>query len=918
MSTQSSPPPPPASSDPNWHALSIDEVAALLRTHTDQGLSAAEAAHRLQQSGPNTLPQQKRPGPLRRFLAQFHNILIYILLLAGLITALLGHVVDSAVIVVVVLVNAVIGFIQEGKAEDALAAIRKMLSSRATVLRDARQFDIPADELVAGDLVLLASGDKVPADLRLIQAPGLQIDEAILTGESLTADKQIDAVAATSGLGDRFSMAYSGTVVTHGRALGCVVATGARTEIGRIGRVVGNIQEVPTPLLRKMATFGQVLTWSIVGAGILLFAFGVLVHGYPARDMFMAVVGLAVAAIPEGLPAIVTIALAIGVKRMARRNAIVRRLPAVEALGSVTVICTDKTGTLTRNEMTAQQVLTADTSLQVTGAGYEPKGEFLRDGRMAGPDEIALLDLVCRAALLCNDASLREEGASWRVTGDPTEIALLTLAVKAGLEQDDERRSHPRDDVIPFESEHRFMATLHHDHQGRSTTFLKGAPERVLALCSTQAVAGGTAALVSGQWQARLDQTAAAGMRLLAIAMRTESDHQRELLFADVERGGFTLLAVLGLSDPPREEAIRSIAACRKAGIRVKMITGDHPVTATAIGQQLGLADDIRSLRGEDLDAMSDSELRQAAVSTAIFARASPEHKLRLVRALQDQGEVVAMTGDGVNDSPALKSADVGVAMGGKGTEAAKDSAEIVLADDNFASIVAAVEEGRTVYDNIRKAIIFILPTNGGEAGMVVLAILLGMTLPITPVQILWVNMVTEITLSLSIAFEKPEANVMSRPPRDPREPLLSAFLLWRIAFVSVLLMAGCTGLFLWEIDQGESLEFARSVAINALVTAEMLYLLNCRHLHQSWFSREGVFGNPYVLLAIGVLVVLQLIFTYHPQMQALFGTAAIDWAAWGRIMLFAMLLSLVLEAEKLIMRRWALRAVSAARTQPA
>ncbi|MDO9216613.1 MAG: HAD-IC family P-type ATPase, partial [Lacisediminimonas sp.] len=445
----------------------------------------------------------------------------------------------------------------------------------------------------------------------------------------------------------------------------------------------------------------------------------VLVHGYPARDMFMAVVGLAVAAIPEGLPAIVTIALAIGVKRMARRNAIVRRLPAVEALGSVTVICTDKTGTLTRNEMTAQQVLTADTSLQVTGAGYEPKGEFLRDGRMAGPDEIPLLGLVCRAALLCNDASLREEGASWRVTGDPTEIALLTLAVKAGLEQDDERRSHPRDDVIPFESEHRFMATLHHDHQGRSTTFLKGAPERVLALCSTQAVAGGTAALVSGQWQARLDQTAAAGMRLLAIAMRTESDHQSELLFADVERGGFTLLAVLGLSDPPREEAIRSIAACRKAGIRVKMITGDHPVTATAIGQQLGLADDIRSLRGEDLDAMSDSELRQAAVSTAIFARASPEHKLRLVRALQDQGEVVAMTGDGVNDSPALKSADVGVAMGGKGTEAAKDSAEIVLADDNFASIVAAVEEGRTVYDNIRKAIIFILPTNGGEAGMV-------------------------------------------------------------------------------------------------------------------------------------------------------------------------------------------------------
>lgn len=885
-----------------WHACSAAEALSALDTNR-QGISDADARHRLAQYGPNSLPPPPRRSALVRFLRQFQNVLIYVLLAAGAITLMLGHIVDAGVIVGVVLINAVIGFIQEGKAEQALDAIRKMLPLQAQVLRDGRRELVRADLLVPGDIVFICSGDKVPADVRLLDVRSLRIGEAVLTGESVPVEKQADPVAAECELGDRASMAYSGTLVTYGQGTGVVVATGGATEIGRISSMLAQVEELSTPLLRKLGDFGQKLTWATLVAAGLMFAGGTLLRGYSVSEMFLAAVGLAVAAIPEGLPAIMTITLAIGVRRMAGRNAIIRRLPAAEVLGSVTVICSDKTGTLTRNEMTVQRVLTADESYDVTGVGYAPDGGFsCRDLDVDLKGHAELRDLALAAAL-CNDASLRFVDGSWQLAGDPTEGALVTLAMKAGIDPETEKSALPRIDVIPFESEHRYMASLHHDHRGRTRVFLKGAPERVIEFCSTQREHGGDMPLNREAWLQRMEQAAAEGMRLLAIAARTEPENRRQLVFGDVEAGGFTLLAVVGITDPPRDEARRAVAACLDAGVRVKMITGDHVATAAAIGRQLGLATDIRALTGASIDGLDDKALQSVAAETDVFARASPEHKLRLVSALQAQGNVVAMTGDGVNDAPALKRADVGVAMGCKGTEAAKEASEIVLADDNFASIVAAVEEGRAAFDNIRKAILFILPTNGGEAGMVLIAVLLGMALPITPVQILWVNMITAVTLSLAIAFERPETDTMRRPPRDPQEPLLSRYLVWRIGLVSALLVAGSLGLFLWESANGAALEVARTAAVNALVMGEIAYLFNCRHVSASSLNREGMFGNRYILAAIGLLVLFQLLFTYLPAMQALFGTAGLQSGAWIRIGAFGVALLLLVELEKWLFR---------------
>ncbi len=887
-----------------WHDRPVDAVLQAFET-TRQGLSTAEAAARLKRHGRNVLPPPQRRGPLVRFLLQFHNVLIYVLLAAALITAFMGHFLDSLVILGVVVINAVIGFIQEGKAEEALAAIRGMLSPRAQVLRDGRRQEIDAAELVPGDIVFLVSGDRVPADLRLLEVKSLKVEEAALTGESVAVEKQVDPVPAAAPLGDRASMAWSGTLVTYGQATGVVVATGRHTEIGRISQMLAEVERIETPLLRKLKHFGYLLTWVILTVAALTFAFGTLVRDYSAGEMFLAAVGLAVAAIPEGLPAILTITLALGVQAMARRRAIVRRLPAVEALGSVTVICSDKTGTLTRNEMTVQALLTAEHEFHVTGVGYAPHGGFELDGREAAVDAYPLLRDIARVALLCNDASLEPEGETWRLNGDPTEGALVTLALKAGLDPKYEAEAWPRTDVIPFESAHRFMATLHHDHTGRGWIALKGAPERVLALCTRQRVAAGDEPLEPERWQAAMQDIAARGMRLLALAVKPATADKRVLEFADVEAGDFTLLAVAGIADPPREEAIRAVADCRAAGIRVKMITGDHAATASAIGAELKLADEIHTLTGSEIEAMDADALRRVALATEIFARASPEHKLRLVEALQAEGQVVAMTGDGVNDAPALKRADVGVAMGMKGTEAAKEAGQIVLADDNFATIAAAVEEGRRIYDNIRKAIVFILPTNGGQAGVLVAAILLGLSeLPITPVQILWVNMVTAVTLALALAFEPAEADVMRRPPRPPQEPILTPFMLWRVAFVSVLLVGGSLGLFLWELERGASLEVARTATVNLLMLGEVFYLFNCRRLVNPVLAWEGLTGNHWVWVAIAALIALQLAFTYAPLMQTLFHTAALDPAAWGRILAFGLFVLLVVELEKAVVRR--------------
>ncbi|HEC18931.1 MAG TPA: cation-transporting P-type ATPase [Gammaproteobacteria bacterium] len=868
------------------------------------GLSTAEAARRLAEFGPNALPAARARSPVLRFLSQFHNVLIYVLVVAGVVTALLGHWLDAWVILGVVVLNALIGFLQEGKAEQALNAIRHMLSPSAMVLRDGRQLRIPARELVPGDVVLLQSGDKVPADLRLFQVKGLQVQEAVLTGESLAVEKVVAAVAPEAELGERRSMAYSGTLVTHGQGRGVVVATGAQTEIGRISELVSTTPVVETPLLRQMAQFGRWLTAAILVVAVLTFAFGVLLRGYTAAEMFIAAVSLAVAAIPEGLPAIMTITLAIGVQRMARRNAIIRRLPAVETLGAVTVICSDKTGTLTRNEMTVRSIVTADQRVEVTGTGYDPHGIFRVRQQDVQPEQHPLLLEMLRAAMLCNDASLELVDGEWRVHGDPMEGALLVAGMKAGLDPSGEIQRYPRTDLIPFESEHRFMATLHHGHSGEAFVFLKGAPERVLEMCTRQKIAEGEQRLDKNDWLKCIEEMAGQGQRVLAMAMKPVAYEQLELRFDDVAEG-LILLGLFGLMDPPRDEAVAAVQACAVAGIRVKMITGDHAATARTIAAQLKLANASEVLTGQQLDVMPEAELRQQVERVNVYARVSPSHKLQLVELLQAQGGVVAMTGDGVNDAPALKRADVGVAMGLNGTEAAKEAAEVVLADDNFASITHAVEEGRTVYANLRKAILFILPTSVGEALIILAAIALGFQqLPLTPVQILWVNLVTAVTLALSLAFEPPEPRVMHRPPRDPRAPILNVHLLWRIVFVSLILMTGTFGLFLWETQQGAGIAQARTVAVNTLVMFEIFYLFNSRYITAPVINRRGITGNPYVLMAIAALLILQMAFTYLAPLQALFGTTAIGLDVWVHIVLVGSSVLFLVELEKAFLRR--------------
>lgn len=888
------------------HALSGAAVLARLGVSTE-GLSSAEASARLARFGPNRLPRQRGPGPLTRLLLQFHNVLIYVLLAAAVLTALLGEWVDSAVIVAVVLINALVGYAQEGKAERALEAIRGMVSPRANVLRDGRVVTVGAEALVPGDIVRLQSGDRVPADLRLLSTKNLRIEEASLTGESLPADKGAEACARDAPLGDRTCIAYSGTVVTFGQGTGVAVATAEATELGRISALLAHTERIETPLLRKLARFGRWLSIGIVAVAVLAFAIGVGLHDYPVTQMFMAAVGLAVAAIPEGLPAIITITLAIGVQRMARRHAIVRMLPAVETLGSVTTVCSDKTGTLTRNEMTVQALAAGEARYAVSGIGYAPYGDFVRDETPVDPHAEPDLRELLRAGLVCNDATLRAVDGQWQITGDPTEAALVVCARKAGLEAAHEAEARPRVDVIPFESEHRFMATLHRGPAGAGVVYLKGAPERVIAMCSRERVAGVDRPLAADHWHAIAEDLASHGQRMLALARLSTAPEKRTLVVDDVAHG-LTLLGLVGMVDPPREEAIRAVRVCQAAGIRVKMITGDHASTAAAIAQRLGIGDGGKAVTGKELDRLDDAALRRVASTGDVYARVSPEHKLRLVRALQANGEIVAMTGDGVNDAPALKRADVGVAMGITGTEAAKEAAEVVLADDNFASIAAAIEEGRTIYDNLRKTILFILPTNGGEAFILVTAIALGMALPILPVQILWVNMVTAVTLALALSFEPAEPSVMRRPPRAPDAPIFSRYFMWRTLFVSLLMVVAALGLSTWEQAQGASAEAARTAVVNVLVVIEAFYLLNTRFLVAAVGPRTALRGNPYVSLMIVLVIALQLVFTYAPFMHAMFHTVPLTAGAWRRIAAAGLAAFLVIELEKAAVRAIGLR----------
>lgn len=892
--------------DGAWHTRTGDDVLARLDTHRD-GLSTTVAAERRLRFGSNQLPAAARRHPLLRFLAQFNNALIYFLLAACVAAWILGHRVDAAVIVAVVLINAIVGYVQEDKAERALDAIRKMISPSASVWRDGRRASLPVVELVPGDVVLIEAGDRVPADLRLLHARGLMIDEAMLTGESVAAGKDDAVASADAPLGDRSGMAFSGTLVVAGQGTGVVVATGAATEIGRISTLIEGVQQFTTPLLRQINAFGQRFTWVAMGAAVLLFLFATLVRAYPWPDALIAVVALAVGVVPEGLPAVITITLAIGVQRMAARRAIIRRLPAVETLGAISVICSDKTGTLTRNEMTSRRVVVPGHVVLVSGSGYAPQGALIAtEGDEDGIAIEAAMPLI-RCGLLCGNANLRLSGEQWVVEGDPMEGALLALSRKAGIDPDHLRTEWRRRDEIPFDAEYRFMATLHQAPHGGEAIFVKGAPERVLGMCRMQARgadAGDVESLADAAWADEIARTAAEGQRVLGFAMKLRGDATGRLGFEDLD-DGLVFLGVVGFVDPPRDEAIQAIAACRSAGIDVKMITGDHAATANAIARQLGLDAEKATVIGSAVDAVSDADLVRLASDTAVFARTNPEHKLRIVRALQSTGAIVAMTGDGVNDAPALKQADVGVAMGHKGTEAAKEAAAMVLLDENFASIVAAVREGRTVYDNIRKVIAWTMPTNGGEALTVIAAILFGFAMPMSAAQILWINLITSVTLGLALAFEPTEEGVMARRPRRADAGLLNSFMLWRIVVVSILFALGGLGVFFYSLGRGHDLEMARTMVVNAIVVFEIFYLFSVRYLHMTSLTWRGALGTPAVLGALAIVVAGQLAFTYLPIMQALFDTRAISVADGAVILAAGVALMAVLEVEKWILRRW-------------
>ncbi len=899
--------------DRAWHALPAEEVARFLEAEPDDGLTPAEAAARLERFGPNIISKQRGKGPLRRLLEQFTQSLVLILIAAGAVTAFLGEWVDSAVIFGVVIINALVGFFQEARAIQAIEALSKVMTTETTVVRAGARTRVPADQLVPGDLVILQSGDKVPADLRLTYSRDLRVDESALTGESVPAEKRTEPLEGTAVLADRSNMAYASTLCSRGQGAGVVVATGDATQVGNISHLIAEAHKLQTPLTRKIAQFSRLLLFVILGLAVITAVVGV-VRGEPVVDVFLAAVALAVGAIPEGLPAAVTIVLSIGVSRMARRRAIIRRLPAVETLGSTTVICSDKTGTLTENQMTVQKAVVGGRSYPVSGVGYDPEGEVLSaEGEpkldLADPGNASVLE-VFRAGLLCNDSSLYSEEGRWNTTGDPTEGALIVSAAKAGMTQEVEGHALPRLDTLPFESEYQYMATLHEMPDGGRVAYVKGATERLLSRATTALAAdGGTGPIDREEIEQRAYEMASAGLRVLAFARKVMDPATADLTHEAMSQD-LVFLGLQGMIDPPRQEAITAIEVCHAAGVEVKMITGDHAVTAGAVARQLGLRKpgcsfdpDLAVQTGADLEETSDDELSGIAENTLVFARVTPEQKIRLVTALQGRGHVVAMTGDGVNDGPALRQADIGVAMGRGGTEVAKEAADMVLTDDNFASIEAAVEEGRGVFDNLTKFITWTLPTNLAEGLVILVAVLAGVILPILPVQILWINMTTGVIIGTTLAFEAKEAGIMRRRPRAPRAPILDRVLIGRIVLVGLLLVGGAFGLFEYAQQTGRSLAEARTVASNVIVFGELAFLFNCRSLlRPSW--RVSLGTNRVLLGGALLMVALQLLFTYVPAMNTVFGTSAVGLRLWGWIIGVAVLVHVAVEVEKWIRRR--------------
>ncbi len=893
------------------HARSGAEVLAALAATAD-GLSGIEASQRLASHGPNRVDAAAAEPAWKRFLRHFDDVLIYILLGAAALKAAMGEWIDFGVILAVAVINALIGFIQEGRAEQALAGIRNMLSAEAQVLRDGEWTHVPAEELVPGDIVRVAAGDKVPADLRLLEASNLRVEEAALTGEAVPSSKGVYPVAVGAGIGDRSSMLFSSALVSAGQGIGVVTATGAAAEIGRITTMLAKIDTFDTPLTRQITDFGKKLSLVIAAMAVIMVVIGKLAHGMPAAELISATIGFAVAAIPEGLPALVTITLALGVQQMARRNAIVRKLPAVETLGSVTRICSDKTGTLTTNEMTVRTVITRAAEYGVTGLGYNPAGSITLNGGAVDLAARGDLKAVVTAMSVANDAVVSEIEERWMLVGEPTEGALRTLGMKAGFEPD----RYPRTAVLPFDSAHKYMATANTTPEGHRVLLVKGAPDRLLDRSATQLSADGTPEpLDRDWWEEQVDALSGQGLRVLAAASRPLGEAGATLRQAQGSPGQGSLdhddlddlvfLGLTGIVDPPRPEAIAAIAACHTAGIKVTMITGDHPGTATAISREMGIFDEDTeaAVTGAELEVATDEELRDVVERTETFARTSPEHKLRLVQAFQANGEIVAMTGDGVNDAPALKRADVGVAMGIKGTEATKEAADIVLADDNFATIEYAIEEGRRINDNLHKSVLFLLPTNGAQSLVVLVAVLFGWALPLEPVQILWVNMITAITLSLALAYEPAEPDIMQRPPRPPNAPLVSLKYLPRIALASVLIAAATLATYLLGRAITGDHAVAQTWAVNTLALGQAAYLFNSRFLRESSLRKEAIGGNPAAWIVVGILLVLQAAFSYLPILNTWFSSAPAGVFGWLIPLAFALLIFVLIEVGKSMLR---------------
>lgn len=888
----------------NWYQISSKEIYQKLNT-SEKGLTTEEAQKRLKQYGANRLTEEEKINRLKIFLHQFASPLIYILIIAGVVTILLKEYIDASVIFAAVIINAIIGYFQEYKAEQSVRALKRMLVPKAKVLRDGVERDINSEELVPGDIVLLYSGIRVPADIRLIHTVELKIDESILTGESLPVEKHHHVIKEENLThGDQKNMAFMGTIVVSGRAKGVVVETGMNTVFGKIAKHIKEAETVKAPLQDKITKFANAIGILVLSASLLLFIAGLII-GESIKYMFMTAVAAAVAAIPEGLPVVVTVALAVGVSRMAKHNAIVRKLHAVETLGSTTVIGSDKTGTLTKNEMTVKVIYDGKDVYEVEGSGYEPKGNILHNGLPVNPKERHYLIDVLRIGLLCNESSVYVENGEYKIQGDPTEAALIVSAMKVGLSPEEEKERYRQIAIIPFESERGYMATLHR-HKGKKYLFVKGAPEKVLEMCIKDSFGN---EIDREKILHMANEFAKRGLRILAFAYREIKEEIEEITCKEIEKcdtvSGLIFAGLQGMIDPPRPEAIEAIKGCKSAGIRVVMITGDHAVTAKAIGEMLGISDSkSKVLTGKELERMSDEELFLKVKEVSVYARVSPEHKLRIVKQLKRHGEIVAVTGDGVNDAPALKAAHIGIAMGKSGTDVAKEASDMVLTDDNFASIFHAVREGRIVFDNIRKVTFFLIPTGVASILSIILAMLFSVPIPYVPAQILWINLVTNALQDIALAFEPGEKGVLTRPPRDPKEGIMSRLLIERTIIVGALISAGIVFNFINALESGASLERARTVAVTTMVFFQFFQAWNSRSEYESIF-KISLLSNPFLFLSLIAATIAQLAFIYVPTLQWIFRTEPISIKDWQNVLLVALSVIIVVEIDKWLRRRW-------------